>query len=680
METALARNAQMAMVSGTARDAAEWLHRSFLAYGIAADKDAERERLSAEGELYGVSLSGTSFYRRLEKWREAGPVAALPPRLRKLAKAPGEEKKATSLPPGFVGFWQELCFQSQRVTSAAYRALFHDWLMAGKVIPGYDTDWRGILDRDYPNFVGDATSCPFKPYGFAPTGWGDRNLARLAPSKAALSAARIGIAAARAYSPKILNTRYGLPFGAAWVIDDRIHDQLMSCGQRNLTALGVAELGSIELLTGYYIYGMVPILESLTGSKEMLKKRYTHYLWAAICCLYGIHRGGCTIFGEHATANMDEEMRALLHRLTGGILTFDAGPIRNEPLARGLWRGDSGGDPKHKASLESIHSLFKNEMAMIPGSKGADPEHCPESLSSEKRYHESIMKAGLAIAMDNPDVAEMLRSGFPRWEQYRDFIAQLYGRVNAREHHDLEGWERCGFMRHLVRLDGTIPVPAEHLLTLPEPVRAAWEYMLQAEPARHTMVRMSPAQAFRSARQKAIDRGELLVLPMIHVPEILGPQLGQVLRVHEDRTMIWKDPLRLEADTVIQAVVKLQDGSKHPLGAGTEWMVHVSPFHDRTAFISQTNLAVVGTAQISVKGTKRAPDAETIENVKRLESQERREWARIGQKRLADHADMIGSNLTAFEAAKNAASVEEQKTQQHSDAVAQWADSYKDEE
>jgi len=679
MEAALTRNAQMAMVSGQAREAAEWLHRSFLAYGIAADKDAERERLRGEAELYGLSLAGTSFYRRLEAWRAGGPVAALPPRLRKLAKAPGEEGKATSLPPGFVGFWHELCFQSQRVTSAAYRALFHDWLMAGKVIPGYDTDWRGILARDFPDYVGDDTACPFKPYDFTPVGWGDRNLARIAPSKAALTAARIGTAEASALMPEIPQTRYGLPFGSVWVIDDRIHDQLVSCG-RNITAREVAELGGIELLTGYYIYGMVPALESADGTKQMLKQSYTRYLMAAICCVYGVSTRGCMIAGENATARLPIELQELLHRLTGGLLRFKSGTIQNNPIAKGLWNGSAGGTPLWKAPLESIHSLFKNEMAMIPGAKGADPEHCPESLAAEQRYHQSIMKAGVALAMDNPDVADLLRSGFPRWEQYRDFIATLYDRVNRREHHRLEGWERCGFMRHMVRLDGTVPVPESHLLTMPEGVRAAWAQVLNSEPARHSLVKMSPAQAFVSARQKALDRGELLVLPMIHVPEILGRDLGQELKVRDDRTMTWKDPLRLEADTLIHAMVKLQDGSRHPLPAGSDWLVHVSPFDSRTAFVSRTDGAVVGTATIAVKGTKLAPDEETISSMKRLESQHRREWARIGQKRLSDSADMIGSNLTAFEAAKGAASVEEQKTQQHSDAVDQWADSYKDEE
>lgn len=633
------------------RAAAEWLDRAFAAYRAASDKERARAAIASEAAAFGVPMAGATFYRRLEKWSASGPVAALPPALRR-RPADVSGIPSTRLPPGFVGFWQELCFKSQRKTEAAYRSLFNDWLIPGKTIPGYALDWRGILDLDYPLYAGDRDECPFRPYAFTPKGWSSRRLAQLAPSRAALTAARIGPAEALTrFMPEIPNTRAGIPFGAVWVIDDRVHDQLVTV-HRNLHAREVVELGGLELLTGFYTWGMVPALERADGTKQMLQGEYMRYLMSAICCCWGFYNGGFMVAGENATARMGDDLLALLDRLTGHRISFKSGALMNSPLARGLWLGSAGGNPRWKAPLESIHNYFKNEMAMLPGAKGADPEHCPEHLAQQKRYHDSLMKAAVGIAKDRPDIAELLESPFPRWSDYRDYIGLIYDRVNRREKHALEGWESCGFMRDFVRLDAPYAEPIERLAKMPPAVRDAWDTVLKAEPGRHELRPMSPAQAFEAARKRAAARGELLVLPQENVPIILGRALGQVLEVAPDRTMIWRDPHRVDPDKMLQAMVLLRDGSRHPLPAHSKWLVHVNPFSDRTAWVSTEEGAVVGTVPVVWAGTKLAPDAETIAGMKRLEAQERRTWARIGQARLAEHADLIDSNMSAFEAAR----------------------------
>lgn len=652
MTTSLTKpSRELSQLPERGRAAAEWLDRAFAAYVVATDKERSRQTIAVEATQWGMPMAGSTFYRRLAKWEQSGAVAALPAKLRRSGKGPGLATP-TRLPPGFVGFWQELCFKSQRVTEAAYRSLFNDWLLAGKTIPGYGKDWRGILDRDYPLFAGDRDECPFAPYAFHPKGWSSRRLAQLAPSRPSLVAARIGTAEALTrFVPDIPNTRAGVPFGAVWVIDDRVHDQLVTV-RRNLHAREVVELGGLELLTGHYTWGMIPALENADGTKQMLRGEYMRYLMAAILCLWGVNKAGCLIAGENATARMGDDLLALLDRLAPGVITFKPGAIMNSPLARGLWLGSAGGNPRWKAPLESIHSYFKNEMAMLPGSKGADPEHCPEQLAQQQRYHVSLMKAAVGIAKDRPDVAELLVSPFPRWTEYRDYIGEIYNRVNRREKHRLEGWEACGFMADYVRLDAPYAEPIERLQKMPDAVRSAWGDILKDEPNRHELRPMSPARAFAHARRRSAERGELLVLPPENVPLILGRALGQVLEVASDRSMVWKDPHRIDPDKLLQAVVLMRDGSRHPLPAHSKWLVHVNPFSDRTAWVSTEEGAVVGTIPVVWAGTKLAPDAETIAGMKRIEAQERSTWARIGQARLSEHAELVGSNLSAFELAR----------------------------
>lgn len=648
----------IARAGASGREAAIWLDRRFSAYQAAPEgrRGAMRADIIREACDRGLPMSAASFYRRYAAWQRGDVTAMLPPRMRRsplLHDSGANGGGVSALPPGFIGWWRELCIESQRVTSAAYRALFRR-LRNGCIIPGYNADWRGILARDYPTYHGDMTKCPFRPHGFAPRGWSERNLYAIKPPRAALTAGRIGVAAAiDQHGIKMPFTRVGLPFSSLWVLDDRHHDQLVTL-TGNLHAQGVVELGAIELLTGYYIYGLKPVIERPDETREMLREEYNRYLVAAVCCVYGYHRGGCVFAGEHGTARFPDDLRDLLLRATDGAVRFSAGGIRNSPLIRGLPTGRVGGNPRWKASLESLHNLFKNETALLGGSKGADPAHSPETLPADQSEHASLMRVEAALRIHCPEAAEALQSPFPRYHVYRDMVARITQAINARTKHRLEGWEKIGFVRDEYLLDGPDWRPASSLADMPPAVRNAWLDHVRAEPdKRHRVARISPADAFALSRARADEDGALARLPEPYIPIILGRQLAQDLVVRGNGTMLWHDPYRVDGPQEIAALVTDEAGHRHQLERGSRWLVHVSPFDARAAYVSHPERGYVGKAPVLVAGTRWTPDHETIAAIKTAEADLRRSWETIGRRRLAEDIDRRVANAAAMAAAKD---------------------------
>lgn len=193
-----------------------------------------------------LEITRPTLYRKLAAYQEHGLAGLACVRSRRKLSID------TSLPPGFIAFVQQLACESQRMTgfAAAYRSLFDDHLRAGRVIPGYDTDWAGIYSREHQGAPAPAR-CPYVPNRCTPNGWSERNLRYYAPNTYMLTAARIGTAAGRDLLPKVPSTRVGLKFGQVFITDDRFHDAKVKFAG-NLSAQGVVELGVIELLTAHY--------------------------------------------------------------------------------------------------------------------------------------------------------------------------------------------------------------------------------------------------------------------------------------------------------------------------------------------------------------------------------------------------------------------------------------------
>lgn len=615
-------------------------------YLAAGDKAAAIDHLVAE-YTGRVKISGATIYRNLDAWRALGWTALLRKRWRNAYLA--EAQPADDFLEFVAQLWKPLCERSQRCTAAAYRSLFHDYLGAGKLIKGYKADWRGIWRAEHKGMQVPAR-CPYKPgvRNAHPRGWSQRNLYRLAPDRYERTAARIGMGAAGDYLPKIPTTRVGLPFGRVLVIDDMFHDvKVRLLGNREPQI--VVELRALELLTGScYAWGCKPVREREDGTREHLRETFMRYLIAEVFCRRGYCPDGVLICGEHGTARLPAPLMATLHRWGGDSIVFDAGAIVDTPLTKGLFSGRGRGNFRFKAALESAWNLLKNDLALLPGQKGADPAHAPEDLPNRVRHDKALMRICHAMIAERPQLVEQLRGVFPPYHQYAEAIGLVYDRIENRHDHHLEGFEECGFVKSMWRagrkdlwkpesmLDEMSPESAEHIRAL-----------IRSDPKQHSDLQvMSPAEAADYCR----ERSQLVRFPDAAVPEILGPELGDVERVQEDDAIYIADKYIPNKRYQVAPIVLTIDGRKQLLPRGSTWLVHINPFDGRQAYISTPDQRFVGVAPVLVAGSRIDTDAlrRNLGILSAVRARETKRLTPIAEQRLQELHDNAAHDIAAI--------------------------------
>jgi len=584
-----------------------------------------------------VKLSQSTLYNKLKRYRTEGLVSLFPARARKRLL------KQRAVPNAFVVWFRTLALDSQRAcgSAAAIRSLFTDHLCAGEVIPGYDTDWRGIWRRDHPNGQPPAT-CPYAEGRVFPDGWSTRSLYRLLPDEYGRVAARIGTKAGRELLPKLPSTRVGLRVASVFVADDRHHDAMVKFAG-NVGAHGVVELGALELLTAHYCtWGAKPIREKTDGTREYLREVFMRYLIADILCHVGYDPMGCKVIGESGTARLPEEVQRLIAKLTLNKVEFVTGAILNAPIAKGLMPGEARGNYRMKAALESAHARYKNDMGLLPGQKGADPEHAPEDLESKRSYHRSLMKACIALAHDNADLVQHVATPFPEYYSYLNAVGLVYQRIANDPNHSLEGFSECGFVVPEFLLPGfAAPQPIATLEHMEPEDRALYDALIRRDPRRQVNRLMSRREAFDYMQQ----RSELMRLPDSCVPEILGPQLGDVLTVTREGEFVVPDKYIAGKRYQVAAICVLPSGVHQSLDRGTRWLVHLNTLNATEAFVSTPDGVYVGKAPVLTPGTKYDFSHKNLSILTEMESAQLKRLAPTAEKRLRARAEMAERNV-----------------------------------
>lgn len=583
-----------------------------------------------------LKVSKSTIYNQFEKVREHGWTGLL--RKKWLNRYLSETNSATEFEEFVAKLWHPLVLQAQRKTAAAYRVLFRDHLCAGKIIPGYETDWRGIWRHDHgKNGKQPPELCPYRVDHFYPRGWSRRNLYHRLPDRYELDAARIGMGRANSLLPAIPTTRVNLPFARVMLVDDMFHDvKVRLLGNREPQI--VVELRALELLTGStYSRGYKPVRERDDGTREHLREAFMRYLLADILCNKGYHPDGIIFAGEKGTARMPEELIATCNRWAGeDKIQFTSGPIVDVPLAKGLFAGTGRGNFKFKAALESAWNLIKNELAMLPGQKGADPAHAPERLGRQVRHDRDLMQICHALIKQRPHLVEKVRGQFPSYYKYTELIELVYDHIEDRHDHRLEGFEECGFTQGVWRTDECDGWKPESLLDEMDPQRAEHIKALVAmDPENLSDLQvMSP----REAQEYCRARSNLVRLPKAAIPEILGPQLADLAKVQNDDTIYIKDKYLPNKHYPVAGIVRTLDGRKQLLSRRTEWQVHLNPFDGREAYISTPEGQFVGVAPVLVAGSRLDTDALT-RNMRILNSVKAREMKKLkplSEKRLEE--------------------------------------------
>ncbi len=552
-------------------------------FAAARDKAAAARAMAARlGPLGYKGLSLKSLYRKLDDVRREGIWSLVPAKYKREAVA-GIASNAE-----FVAHWQRLVLENRRKMRPAWRRLLKDFC-GGAAVPGVGT-WRELYlkERGFLPSVGEP--CPWSERN-PPPGWSLRNLLKFAPDSFALTAARRGMAEAKSrFGLTVRKTRAGLSCCRVVEVDDMWYEHaVMYPGNREPQR--VVEFAAVDVLTAHVVCHLAkPIRERADGTRETLRSAWAKYVYHYVLCVSGIPPEGCIIRGERGTTKSDAEFEVALGLANNwrkgsglGPIVFEAGALLNAPLAKGLPDGAPKGNPRNKPHAEQMHATLKNALGHvlgeIGGGRGVQPEETAAMAKEASKLALVARAAGLPV--------EAVRTPFLSWPDFSAAIEEAHRDIDLRQNHDLEGWEKCGFLAGEFRLKAEAfwrSVP--RLADMPPAEAGAISALVQAGMAEYRERRLSPHEAWERSK------GVLKPLPEYLAPRILGDELAAEARVNDNMQLVYKDP----NIGVKIAVAAVAGGTL--LKRGETYRVWVNPLDGSRAYVCDMQGLFLGVAKV----------------------------------------------------------------------------------
>lgn len=419
---------------------------------------------------------------------------------------------ARRLPAEFIEYYQALVEEYQRVSAPAYRELLRRW-RAGQPIPGYE----------------------FPPVDCGkghPEGWGERNLYRHLPTKFELKAMREGLGAAMAaFGPQILTTRVGLYVGSHYLIDDVTRDLKVTLLTNGGKIARIQELGVLDLFSAdrFAVHRRPQFTRDSDGKKDSLKEREMRFLIAAVLRNTGYSPRGTEIASELGTAAVRKKFAQWIRDTISPLITVRYGGITGkEQAVAGYW-GRGGGNPRHKAPLESHHNLLHNEASWLPAQTGHDMSY-PEWLAGVEAITEDVIGWMQTLP---PERASLLRLPMLEYWQSLELLREIDDRIAWRTRHNLQGWVECGhttmeFRRDLLRDEWLSP---NDFLALPSSDQAQLAAIAEQYPAFRRPRKLAPREVFGAGMGSLIKAPDHLIALMF-----CDRDLGDDLRITKSLT------------------------------------------------------------------------------------------------------------------------------------------------
>lgn len=363
----------------------------------------------------GVSYS--SARERYYRWLAAGksPMA--------LVNRSRVREGRPALSDTAVTEWHRRMLENQRNSKAAWRKLTRDY-RSGVNIPGIPESW----DRSGP----------------MPPGWSYSNLMKRKPSAYVTAAVRIGRGAAADHRPLVYTTRENLWVGSHYLFDDIWHDVMVNVLDTVQTGRPL-EFHCLDLFSACKVsWGFRVRTENvLTGKMEGLREEHMRFLLTHVLQEHGFDaRRGTVLVVEHGTAAIRPDQEALIREITGGRVTVARSGMLGDPAFVGQYAGRAKGNFRFKAALESAGNLHHNELADVAGQTGLSVARRPEELHGLLNHNDALLDAMLVVAQTRPDLAVQMRANLMTHTAYAELLIEVYGRINRRTEHRLEGWAR----------------------------------------------------------------------------------------------------------------------------------------------------------------------------------------------------------------------------------------------
>lgn len=466
------------------------------------------------------------------------------------------------VPQWLVTLWQKCCEENNRKMEPAHRALIRLW---------HDPKFSPPEGEQWPEY---------DPKTKLPRGCSLGNLRQTyAPSRFELLAMRQGLGAALGkYGPKVLTTRIGLWVGSHYLIDDVKRDMeflLLGHGGQRVVPL---ELGVLDLFSGdRFAIHRRPQYRRPDGVKDSLKEREMRFLLASVFRNIGYSPRGTEIVAELGTAAVRDRLKAFLHQHSGEKITVrEPGIVGAEQAIAGYY-GSGGGNPRHKAPIESHHSLAHNEAGALLAPTGHD-RNPPEWLHGLQCITDQVLKWMRELS---PERAALFRVPHLEWFQGCRLLDEVDRRIAWRTDHELEGWVECGhtLAEYCVDLVADRWIGPEEFLALPPIAQQRLAAAAKAHP--------DFARARKLAPREVSSRGfaELVKLPdaviaLMFCDRELGDDLRQPKpkRLTADGLIAIQDTLVAPEEMYFEREIEAANGGTLRLEDRTDYTVALNPF------------------------------------------------------------------------------------------------------
>lgn len=626
---------ERAQLPGPARDDLQfWTDLLTPLLPIKRGIQAHLHRLAAHtGAGYGT------VRRKFDLLKKGGPLAIVDRRLAG-ARWWKTDPEKTALPLVDKALVKLYCERNDRSCRAAVKQL--------------RIDWRKRLVT---------TTQPLDERTGFPRGWSIENLAKHAPEKMELIAARKGTAPAASERRLVYTTRAGLWVGSHYMFDDLWHDFFVNTFVEKQAGRPL-ELFSHDLFSARKIrWGIRVRTRKEDGTWHGLAERMTRYILAATLHLDGYSPRGTILVAEHGTAAINDKVEQALLEHTERIITVERSGMQGAAAHAGQYPGIARGNPRMKASLESSNNLTHNVFAAQPGQTGMSRQDRPEELDARLDDNERLLALHGRLSPANQALVQ-----FPLLElnQFMGIAHDLYAQMENDPDHDLEGWIESGHVVQELLLAGQW-VPQERLLAgTPEEMALALALIEQGK---------LPTRPRRMTRREVWDRGstDLVKLNGAGVVAILGDDLARPEPERVRAGMIEFEDAEVGPGVHrYEAVVFDPWGGRSRLSEGEKYRVFANPFAPQRLFVCDAKLAYLGEAKRiespsrgNVEAVRRVMGAVAAEEAERLAGvRERHAGAAVEKREREAIAAALETNAPLTEAQHDAARDEERTVAQ----------------
>ncbi len=563
---------------------------------LASLPDAKNRQRGFSAVAAATATSPSTVRRKYYAWRKQGWLGLVN---RSRYPLPGKN----TLPAPFLTHWKTLLEQHQRddVGRQAHRVLLTQldrWARTADpaaAVPGYTAppaadSWCGTARRHVP------------------AGWSYRNLIRHQPRTINLVLRRRGPKAAAMHLPSNYTTRAGLKVLERVFFDDQEYDTKVVLPGKHGNSKPMRPMGfnALDHLTAKFVNHVIKLTrhDLDDGSKKQLNQR--DFVWMVIATLqragYRDDSTGTAYIFEHGTATGYAGFDTLLNSVTGGRVTVHrSGRFGDPAFADMHFRGQSSGNFKFKAPLESIFHLVRTHMAALPGPTGRHFGAKPEESHGLDSYGKKML--ALYNSLDH-HLAELVRFPFLTFPQFLALAHAIYTAIDTRTDHHLEGWQSAGFSAPEWRLGDDTPwLPQSKFLDLPPD-----KQQLAADLIERRVRHMSPAEAYAQARQA--DRHKITHLDDSFIPALVPHDWAYPVKVTKQHEIVIHDQLQDPEPMHYMARVQTPTGHSDNLQPGAQFRALLNPYHPDRLHLLDTAGRYIGVASRWVKPV--ASDTEAI--------------------------------------------------------------------